>query len=264
VNALLEKFLPITLVAFPLALIAFEKLHSSDSLLTKRDVSIFMLLGIGQFFTWLLKAFAVLLLVNFLALFEIFSLSNLPVPRYLSIIISFLFIDFSGYFTHWLFHKISVLWKLHKLHHSDRAVDTITTFFHHPLEGIANFLLNTLIFVLFDVPVPVILLYGVVASIHAPLTHFKILLPEKWNKIVSFLIVTPNFHRIHHSLDMKEGNSNFGIVFPFWDKLFGTCVSKTYTQMKTIKFGINLSETPDTSSLKEYLINPFIRRHEKS
>jgi sterol desaturase/sphingolipid hydroxylase (fatty acid hydroxylase superfamily) len=261
---LIDKFLPIILVIFPLALIIFEKLHSSDSLLTRRDFSIFMLLGIGQFFTWLLKAFAVLLFVNFLAPFEIFSLSNLSLPRYLSIVISFLFIDFAGYFAHWLLHKISVLWKLHKLHHSDRAVDTVTTFFHHPLEGVANFLLNTLIFVLFDVPVPLILIYGVIASIHAPLTHFKILLPQKWNKIVSFLIVTPNFHRIHHSRDMKEGNSNFGIIFPFWDKLFGTYVSKTYTQMKTIEFGINLEESPSGNSLKEYLINPFIRRQVKS
>jgi sterol desaturase/sphingolipid hydroxylase (fatty acid hydroxylase superfamily) len=217
-----------------------------------------MLLGIGEFFTWLLKAFAVLLFVNFLAPFEIFSLSNLSVPRYLSIVISFLFIDFAGYFTHWLFHKISVLWKLHKLHHSDRTVDTITTFFHHPLEGVANFLLNTLIFVLFDVPVPVILLYGIVASIHAPLTHFKILLPERWNKIVSYLIVTPNFHRIHHSLDMKEGNSNFGIVFSLWDKLFGTYISKTSAQMKAIKFGIEDLKTPKSYSVKELLFNPFI------
>ena len=141
-----NKLLPITLVGLPLALIVYEKIYSSDSLLTKRDVSIFMLLVVGQIFTWMLRAFAVLLFVNFLAPFEIFSFSNLPVPRYLSIAISFLFIDFSGYFTHWLFHKISVLWKLHKLHHSDRAVDTITTFFHHPLEGVANFLLNTFIF----------------------------------------------------------------------------------------------------------------------
>lgn len=255
---MLDKLLPITLVAFPLALIVFEKLRSSDSILTKRDVSIFMLLGIGELFTWLLKAFAVLLFVNFLAPFEIFSLSNLSVPRYLSIVISFLFIDFAGYFTHWLFHKVSVLWKLHKLHHSDRAVDTITTFFHHPLEGVANFLLNTLIFVLFDVPVPVILLYGVVASIHAPLTHFKILLPEKWNKFLSYLIVTPNFHRIHHSLDMKEGNSNFGIFFPFWDRLFGTYISKTSAQIKAIKFGIEDLKTPKSYSVKELLINPFI------
>ena len=261
---MLDKFLSIILVAFPLALIAFEKFYSSDSLLTKRDVSIVMLLGIGEFFTWLLKAFAVLLFVNFLAPLEIFSFSNLPVARYLSIAISFLFIDFTGYFTHWLFHKISILWKLHKLHHSDRAVDTVTTFFHHPIEGVANFILNTLIFVLFDVPVPVILLYGIVASIHAPLTHFKILLPQKWNTLLSYLIVTPNFHRVHHSRDMKEGNSNFGIVFSFWDWLFGTYVSKTYTQMQAVKFGINLKETPNANSLKEYLINPFISRQEKS
>jgi len=263
-NFLSNKFLITSLMAYPFVLILIEKFYFSKSMITKRDISISMLLGIGQFFTWILKTFAVLLLVNFIAPFEIFSLSNLPVPRYLSIVISFLFIDFVGYFNHWLFHKVSVLWKLHKLHHSDRAVDAITNYFHHPLAAVANFLLLTLLFVLFDLPVPVILLYGAFASIHAPLTHFKILLPEKWNKIVSYLIVTPNFHRIHHSLDMKEGNSNFGIVFPFWDRLFGTYVSKTYTQMKTIKFGINLKETPDTNSLKEYLINPFIRRQEKS
>ena len=253
-----DKALPITLVAFPLALIVFEKVKSSDSLLKKRDISIFMLLAISQFFNWLLQVFALLLFVNFLAPFEIFSLSNLPAPKYLSIVIAFLFIDFAGYFTHWLFHKVSVLWKLHKLHHSDRAVDAITNYFHHPLAAIANFLLLTLLFVLFDVPVPVILLYGAFASIHAPLTHFKILLPEKWNKIVSYLIVTPNFHRIHHSLDMKEGNSNFGIVFPFWDKLFGTYVSKTSAQMKTIEFGIEDLKTPKSYSVKELLINPFI------
>ena len=261
---MLHKLLPITLVGFPLALIVFEKVKSSDSLLKKRDISIFMLLGISQFFTWLLQVFVLLLVVNFLAPFEIFSLSNLPVHKYLSIVIAFLFIDFVGYFTHWLFHKVSVLWKLHKLHHSDRAVDAITNYFHHPLAAAANFLLLTLLFVLFDVPVPVILLYGVFASIHAPLSHFKILLPAKWNKIVSYFIVTPNFHRIHHSLDMKEGNSNFGIVFPFWDKLFGTYVSKTSAQMKALEFGINLKETPNANSLKEYLSNPFISGQENS
>lgn len=261
---MLDELLSIIFFVFPLSLIVFEKLHFSDSLLTKRDMSIGMLLGMSEFFNWLLKAFVVLLFVNFFAPFEIFSFSNLLVPRYLSIAISFLFVDFTGYFTHWLFHKIAILWKLHKLHHSDRAVDTITTFFHHPLEGVTNFLLNTLIYVLFDVPVPVILLYGLVASIHAPITHFKILLPEKWNKIVSYLIVTPNFHRVHHSLDMKEGNSNFGIVFSHWDKLFGTYVSKTSAQMKALEFGINLKETPNANSLKEYLINPFISRQENS
>lgn len=244
---------------FPLGLIVFEKYHFSDAMITKRDISIFMLLIMNQLITWFLKAFAVLSLVDFFSLFEIFSFSNLPVPRYLSIIISFLFIDFTGYFTHWLFHKISVLWKLHKLHHSDRSVDAVTTFFHHPLEAVANFSLNTLIFVIFDLPVPVILLYGLFASFHAPLTHFKILLPEKIDKILSYIIVTPNFHRLHHSLNIKEGNSNFGIVFPYWDRLFGTYISKPFAQMQSLKFGIQLRDSPARSSLKEYLMNPFIR-----
>jgi hypothetical protein len=260
----LNKFLALSLILYPFVLILFEKFYFSSTLITKREVWVSSLFGLTKFLDWILKAYIVLLLVNFVAPFEIFSFSNMPVPKILSIILSFLFIDFFSYFSHWSFHKIQFLWSLHRLHHSDKSVDTITTFFHHPLERVADFFINVTIFVLFDIPVPVILFYGLIASLHAPLTHFKILLPEKLNKILSYLIVTPNFHRIHHSLDMKEGNSNFGIIFPFWDKLFGTYVSKTSAQMRVMKLGISLRESPAGNSLKEYLMNPFISRQEKS
>lgn len=246
------------------ALIFIEKFFFLMPVITKREILVGILFGLTQFVNWLLKAYIILLLVNWIGPFEIFSFSNMPVPKILSIILSFLFIDFFSYFSHWSFHKIQFLWSLHRLHHSDKSVDTITTFFHHPLERVADFFINVTIFVLFDIPVPVILFYGLIASLHAPLTHFKILLPEKLNKILSYLIVTPNFHRIHHSLDMKEGNSNFGIIFPFWDKLFGTYVSKTSAQMRVMKLGISLRESPAGNSLKEYLMNPFISRQEKS
>lgn len=241
------------------ALIFIEKLLFSIPVITKREILVGILFGLTQFVNWLLKAYIVLLLVNWVAPFEIFSFSNMPVPKILNIILSFLFIDFFSYVSHWIFHKIPFLWSLHRLHHSDKAVDTITTFFHHPLERVADFFLNVTIFVLFDVPVPVLLFYGFVTGLHAPLTHFKILLPERWNKFLSYLIVTPNFHRAHHSLNMKEGNSNLGVLFPFWDKFFGTYLSKNIHQLKTIKLGINSRESPSGNSLKEYLLNPFIR-----
>jgi len=260
----LNKILTLSLILYPFVLILFEKFYYSSPIITKRDIWVSVLFGLTKFTDWILKAYIVLLLVNFVAPFEIFSFSNMPVPKILSIILSFLFIDFFSYFSHWSFHKIPFLWSLHRLHHSDKSVDTITTFFHHPLERVADFFINVTIFVLFDIPVPVIFFYGLIASLHAPLTHFKILLPEKLNKILSYLIVTPNFHRIHHSLDMKEGNSNFGIIFPFWDKLFGTYVSKTSAQMRVMKLGISLRESPAGNSLKEYLMNPFISRQEKS
>jgi sterol desaturase/sphingolipid hydroxylase (fatty acid hydroxylase superfamily) len=114
--------------------------------------------------------------------------------------------------------------------------------------------------VLFDIPVPVILTYGLIAGLHSLLTHFKVLLPEKCNKYLSYLIVTPNFHRVHHSLDMKEGNSNFGIVFPYWDRLFGTFTPKKYSQMKTIKLGISSNQTPKEQTILKFLINPFISK----
>ena len=259
----LNKILTLSLIFYPFALILFEKFYFSSPLLTKRDIWVGVLFGLTKFSDWLLKAYIVLLLVNFVAPFEIFSFSNMPVPKTLNIILSFLFIDFISYALHWLFHRIPFFWRIHRLHHSDEEVDTITTLFHHPLERVADIFLNIIIFVLFDVPVPVILLYGFISALIAPLSHIKILFPKKLNTVISYFIVTQNFHRVHHSLDLKEGNSNFGIVFSWWDKLFRTYTYKTNEQLDKIKFGINFKETPSKNSIKEYLINPFIHRQEK-
>jgi sterol desaturase/sphingolipid hydroxylase (fatty acid hydroxylase superfamily) len=157
-----------------------------------------------------------------------------------------------------------MLWRLHRAHHSDKGVNSITSFIHHPFETISTFFIGISMYVIFDIPVVAILCHSILMVIHSPFSHTSLHIPRHIEKILSYVIVTPNFHRAHHSLDMKEGNSNFGIIFPFWDRLFGTYIRKTYPQMKAIKFGISLRESPSGNSLKEYLINPFIRRQEKS
>ena len=76
--------------------------------------------------------------------------------------------------------------------------------------------------------------------IHSSFSHTTLSVPRHIEKILRYVIVTLNFYSAHHLLDMKEDNSNFGIIFPFWDRLFGRYIPKTFSQMKTIKFGINL------------------------
>jgi sterol desaturase/sphingolipid hydroxylase (fatty acid hydroxylase superfamily) len=216
--------------------------------------------SLGVFISWMF----LLKLVNFVSPLEIVSISFLNMPKPINFLMSILIIDFFHYVIHRLHHSIPMLWRLHRTHHSDKGVNSISSFIHHPFETVSTFFIGIFMYVIFDIPVVAILCHSIFMVIHSPFSHTTLHVPRHIEKILSYVIVTPKFHRIHHSLEMKEGNSNFGIIFPYWDWLFGTFVSKTYAQMKAVKFGINLKETPNAYSLKEYLINPFIRLQEKS
>jgi sterol desaturase/sphingolipid hydroxylase (fatty acid hydroxylase superfamily) len=184
-------------------------------------------------------------------------LSNLDVPRPISFVLSFLFLDFVYYTQHVFHHKVPVLWRLHRLHHSDRQVDSLTSFLHHPLELVSGFIYTISIAVIFDVPVIVMTTYALVIGLHSPFTHFRKLIPDNFEKILKWIIVTPNFHRIHHSLDMKEGNSNFGGIFVFWDYVFRTVSSKGTLELAKMKLGIDINQSPDKMCLNSFLKNPF-------
>ena len=93
---------------------------------------------------------------------------------------------------------------------------------------------------------------------HSPFSHTKLKLNHRADNLLSYFIVTPNFHRIHHSIDMSEGNSSFGIVLPFWDRIFRTYETKSEIYLaKNIRFGISPNQRPNLLSLREFLINPF-------
>jgi sterol desaturase/sphingolipid hydroxylase (fatty acid hydroxylase superfamily) len=156
-----------------------------------------------------------------------------------------------------LHHKIPTLWRFHRLHHVDKNVDALTTVLHHPLEMASSFLVNITCYVLFDMPVIIILAHAFVSALHSPFTHTKMLLPEKLDRFLTYFIITPNFHRLHHSLDVTEGNSNFGIIFPFWDRLFGTCCYVSNRAVSEFKFGVSADKSPQSLSLKELLVNPL-------
>jgi len=197
-------------------------------------------------------------LVNFYSVFEIISLSDISIPRALSVALSIFVMDLSYYALHRIHHKIPYLWRLHRLHHSDRKVDALTTALHHPLEIINSSLLIIMFYVVFDIPVVVITWFAYVMAFHTAFTHTKLVIPERMNSFLRWFIISPNMHHIHHSKDMKEGNSNFGNVFPWWDMLFKTYIYKTKKELMSISFGIGDKESPRTNTLKNLLINPFI------
>ena len=241
---------------FSFLIIERYKLDRSFSV-SRRDV-LFLVTEISAKLVSLgLSVFLMLWFVNLVGPFEIFSISNLAIPIFLNVVIAFLLVDFFHYLSHYLHHKVPLLWRFHRLHHADKEVDALTTFLHHPFEVVSTFATSFVCYVLFDIPVIIILVYALAVGVHSPFTHTKMMLSEKIDRILSNYIITPNFHRLHHSIDMKEGNSNFGIIFPFWDRLFGTYHHKSSAQLRKIKLGINANQSPRALTVKEFVINPF-------
>jgi sterol desaturase/sphingolipid hydroxylase (fatty acid hydroxylase superfamily) len=222
-----------------------------------RNKTILKIEAINLILTVLVSTLILVPIVFFIAPLQIFSFSNLEVPIAISFILSFLFLDFIYYTQHVLHHRIPILWKLHRLHHSDEQMDSLTTFLHHPLELVSGFIYIVSIAVIFDIPVMVMTIYAIVIGLHAPFTHFRKLIPENLDKYLRWVVATPNFHRVHHSIDMKEGNSNYGGIFVFWDYIFRTSCTKKIFDLENMKLGIDVHQSPDRIALTSYLKNPF-------
>ena len=221
-----------------------------------RVKSILSIEVINIIFNYVISLVVLIPLVFLIAPLQVFSFANMNVPIAISFIFSFLFLDFANYIFHVLSHKIPLLWRFHRLHHSDQHVDSLTAFLHHPLEVLSSFLFLIPVAVITDVPVIVLMTYGIVMGLHSPFTHLRTLIPDHIEKYLQYIFVTPNFHRIHHSLDLKEGNANFGIVFIFWDLIFRTVIAKKYT-LEDMKLGIVTAQRPRYTSINEFLKNPF-------
>ena len=205
-----------------------------------------------------LSLFLLIPLVFLIAQFQIFSFSNWEVPRYISFISSILFLDFIYYLSHRLHHTVPFLWRLHRLHHTDKQIDSITTFLHHPLEVLSSFMVVVIFAVIFDIPTIALVVYGLMSGLHSGFTHLNQLLPDKVNHYLKLFIVTPNFHRVHHSIDIKESNSNFGNTFTIWDFLFKTVCLKTNGEFEGMKYGVVNYEK--IVKLTECFKNPLYRK----
>lgn len=172
-------------------------------------------------------------------------------------ILSFAFLDFwSGYLVHYLFHKFAWLWSLHSVHHSDDLVDVTTAFRQHPIEAVIRILFNLSGLVLMGIPFWVLFVYITFSTIHAQLEHANIKLPAKLDRILQYVIVTPNMHKIHHSRYQHETDSNYSNVFSIWDRLFGTFSSKS--DYSKIDYGLDYLESRPFA-FGELLKMPFVR-----
>jgi sterol desaturase/sphingolipid hydroxylase (fatty acid hydroxylase superfamily) len=186
----------------------------------------------------------------------LFHQINIPTP--VTLFVSIIVLDFwAGYLIHYLFHKYEVLWKFHKVHHTDDLVDVTTTFRQHPMEGVIRILFHLSGMVILGISVWILLVYLTLSSINAQLEHANINLPKKLDRILQFIIVTPNMHKVHHSKHQPDTDSNYSNIFSLWDRLFKTFrARKNYT---SIEYGLDTVDRKH-SSFGDLLKLPF-RNH---
>lgn len=187
-----------------------------------------------------------------------FGLINwLPeMPLWLYAFLGVLFLDLIGaYLAHLVEHKVKPLWMIHLVHHTDHHVDTTTANRHHPLESVIRFAFTLLGVFLVGTPIAIVFLYQSLSLVLSQFNHANIKLPRKLDQAMSYILVSPDMHKVHHHYVLPYTDSNYGNIFSVWDRLFGTFMRM---EREEIVYGVDVF--PDeikNSSIKELLRQPF-------
>lgn len=149
-------------------------------------------------------------------------LNGVDFPPLLVIAGAVIFLDFAIYVQHVIFHKVPVLWRLHRMHHADTEIDVTTGIRFHPIEIVLSLLIKIAIVLALGIPAVAVIIFEVVLNASAMFNHANMRLPLGLDRVLRLLIVTPDFHRVHHSWHPDETDSNFGFNLSIWDRMFGT------------------------------------------
>lgn len=167
----------------------------------------------------------------------LFNLIDLP--YWLVIVMAVLILDLAIYAQHVAFHYVPILWRLHRVHHADMDIDVTTGLRFHPIEIIVSLLIKFAVVVLIGAPVLAVILFEVILNATAMFNHGNVRLAQRLDRVLRKVIVTPDMHRVHHSVVVKETNSNFGFNLSIWDRIF-----KTYrAQPKAGHIGMDIGLT---------------------
>jgi sterol desaturase/sphingolipid hydroxylase (fatty acid hydroxylase superfamily) len=177
-------------------------------------------------------------------------------PLWLYILLGVVLLDFFGaYLAHYTEHKIKPLWMIHLVHHSDHKVDTTTANRHHPLESIIRFGFTLFGVLVVGAPIAIVMIYQSMSLVFTQFNHANIKIPRSVDKLLSYIIVSPDMHKVHHHNLLPYTDANYGNIFSIWDRLLGTYM---HLDREKIVYGVDTFPDEKTnSSLKELLKQPF-------
>jgi sterol desaturase/sphingolipid hydroxylase (fatty acid hydroxylase superfamily) len=186
-------------------------------------------------------------------------LHQLALPPWVQFCVALLALDFVIYLQHILFHKVPWLWRLHRVHHSDRDFDATSALRFHPIEILMSAALKILIVTLLGAPALAVLAFEVILNSAAMFNHSNASLPPALDRFVRLILVTPDMHRVHHSTLRLETDSNYGFNLPLWDRIFGTYRAEAARGRADVQIG-TLEEAERSLGLVGLLLLPFRRR----
>ncbi len=177
-----------------------------------------------------------------------------------AVIIGVLALDFSSWLVHWVMHNTALFWRFHIIHHSDTNVDVTTGLRHHPGDSLLRGVFFLLLIFVSGAPMYAVMIYQTLVVLATAFTHANINLPKTVDKALSYFLISPNMHKVHHHWKRPYTDSNYGAVFSIWDRLLGTY---SFLDTKELRYGIdkNFPEEKDENILK-LLVKPFQKLEE--
>ncbi len=186
-------------------------------------------------------------------------LHSIDLPPVVAIVLAFLALDLAIYVQHVIFHKVPVLWRLHRMHHADLDIDVTTGTRFHPLEILLSMLIKAPVIFLIGAPLVAVLLFELALNLTSMFNHSNVRLPSGMDRFLRLLLVTPDMHRVHHSIYREETDSNFGFNLPWWDRAFRTYRDQPKAGHDRMTIGIPTFREPEQCiKLHGALAIPFV------
>jgi sterol desaturase/sphingolipid hydroxylase (fatty acid hydroxylase superfamily) len=181
------------------------------------------------------------------------------VPFWWAFALSVIALDFAIYLQHVMFHAVPLLWRLHRVHHADADIDVSTGARFHPIEILLSMLIKFAAIAVLGAPAAAVLVFEVLLNATAMFNHANLWLREPVDRLLRWMLVTPEMHRIHHSMEADETNSNFGFNLPWWDRLFGTYRERARLPQESMAIGVKgLTGRDEAIKLPGMMVLPFV------
>jgi sterol desaturase/sphingolipid hydroxylase (fatty acid hydroxylase superfamily) len=183
--------------------------------------------------------------------------NSVQLPAALVVFLSVIILDLAIYFQHVLFHAVPLLWRLHRMHHADLEFDVTTGLRFHPFEILLSMAIKFAVIAALGTPAVAVLIFEVLLNATSMFNHSNIRIPAALDRRLRWLLVTPDMHRVHHSIVARETNSNFGFNLPWWDRLFGTYRAQPAAGHEGMTIGIEQFREPHELRLDRMLPQPL-------
>jgi sterol desaturase/sphingolipid hydroxylase (fatty acid hydroxylase superfamily) len=187
-----------------------------------------------------------------------FGLFNvIALPALVGVVVSVIVLDLAIYLQHVLFHAIPALWRLHRMHHADLEFDVTTGLRFHPIEILLSMMIKLAVVAALGIPAVAVLVFEVLLNATSMFSHSNVRIPLGLDRLLRWFVVTPDMHRVHHSILSRETNSNFGFNVPWWDRLFGTYRAQPAAGHDAMTIGIEQFRDPRELGLDRMLLQPL-------